>query len=65
MVIVWLGICSKGVSALVIFDEGTVDHARYIKEVITVALKDGNYAFGNDWTFQQDRVRFHLYWLTQ
>ena len=33
-VMVWLGACSKGVSPLVIFEEGTVDHERYIQEVL-------------------------------
>ena len=40
-VMVWLAVCSKGVSPMVIFDEGTVDHARYIREVLPVALKYG------------------------
>ena len=62
---VWLGVCSKGVSPLVIFDEDTVDHARYIKEVLPVALKHGNYVFGNDWTFQQDGAKPHIHQLTQ
>jgi hypothetical protein len=35
---VWLSVCSTGISPLVIFDEGTVDHAGYIKEVLPVAL---------------------------
>ena len=47
-VMLWLGACSKGIYPLVIFEEGTVDHARYIKEVLPVALKYGNKVFGND-----------------
>jgi transposase len=58
---VWLGVCSKGVSPLVIFEKGTVDHARYIKEVLPVALKYGNKVFGNDWTFQQDGAKPHTH----
>ncbi|CAM4751342.1 unnamed protein product [Rotaria magnacalcarata] len=54
-----------GVSPLVIFDEGTVDHVRYIKEVLSVALKYGNYVFGNDWAFQQDGAKPHIHQLTQ
>ena len=38
-VIVWLGPYSKELSPLVIFDNGTVDHNRYINEVLSVALK--------------------------
>jgi hypothetical protein len=30
-VMVWLGACSKGITPLAIFEEGTLDHARYIK----------------------------------
>ena len=64
-VMVWLGAYSKGISPLVIFDEGTVDHARYIQEVLPVALKYENKAFGNDWTFQQDGATPHIHQLTQ
>jgi inhibitor of nuclear factor kappa-B kinase subunit alpha len=60
-VMVWLGVCSKGVSPLVIFENGTVNHERYIKEVLPVALKFGNDMFGNDWTFQQDGARPHTH----
>ena len=54
-VMVWLGLCSKGVSPLVIVESGTLDHDRCIKEVLPVALKYGNDMFGNYWTFQQDQ----------
>ena len=64
-VMVWLGACSKGVTPLVIFQDGTVDHARYIKEVLPVALKYGNHVFGSNWTFQQDGARPHTHHLTQ
>jgi inhibitor of nuclear factor kappa-B kinase subunit alpha len=64
-VMVWLGVFSKGVSPLVIFENGTVDHDRYIKEVLPVALKYGNAMFGNDWTFQQDGVKPHIHAKTQ
>jgi inhibitor of nuclear factor kappa-B kinase subunit alpha len=60
-VMVWLGVCFKGVSPLVIFESGTVDHDRYIKEVLSVALKYGNDMFGNDWTFQQDGAKPHIH----
>ena len=35
---VWLGACSKGLSPLVVFKNGTVDHNRYINEMLPVAL---------------------------
>ncbi len=64
-VTVWLGVCAKGISPLVIFEQGTVDHARYIKEVRPVALKYGNYVFRYDWTFQQDAAKPHIHHFTQ
>ena len=60
-VMVWLGVCSKGVSPLMIFEKGTVNHHRYIREVLPVALKFGNDMFGNDWTFQQDGAKPHIH----
>ena len=59
------GVCSKGVSPLVIFEKGTVDHNRHIKEVLPVTLKYGNHVFGNDWNFQQDGAKPHIHRLTQ
>ncbi len=60
-VMVWLAVCSKGVSPLVIFEKGTVDHDRYIREVLPVALKFGNDMFGNGWIFQQDGAKPHIH----
>ena len=39
-------------ASLLIFDEGTVDHHRYIQEVLSVVLKFGKDMFGGNWTFQ-------------
>ena len=64
-VIVWLGVCSKGVSPLVIFEKGSVDHSRYIAEVLPIALAYGNKVFGNNWTFQQDGAMPHTHARTQ
>ena len=60
-VMIWLAVCSQGISPLIIFDDGTLDHVRYINEVLPVALQYGNKVFGNHWTFQQDggRPRIH------
>ena len=63
-VLVWLGACSKGITPLVILDEGTVDHTVYIKKVLPVALKYGNETFGGDWVFQQDGATSHSHHLT-
>ncbi|CAF1131643.1 unnamed protein product [Didymodactylos carnosus] len=62
---VWLGVCSKGVTPLVILDKATIKHARYIQEGLPVALKYENQVFGDDWIFQQDGARPHTYDLTQ
>ena len=64
-VMVWLSVCSKGASPLVIFNKGTVDHDRYIREVLQAALEYGNQVFGSDWTFQQDGVKSHAHRLTR
>ena len=46
-VMVWLGACSKQLTPLIILDEGTMDHRRYIDEILPVALKYGNEGFGD------------------
>ena len=50
-VTVWLAVCSEGVEPLVLFEKGTLDYRRYIKEVLPVALRYGNRKFGNNWAF--------------
>ena len=37
-VMVWLGACSKELPPLITLDEGTMDHRRYINEILPVAL---------------------------
>ena len=64
-VMIWVGVCSKGVRPLVILDKGTIDQDRYIKEVLPVAIKYGNKIFGDDWTYQQDNATSHTHNLTQ
>ena len=51
--------------ALVLFEKGTLDHHRYIKEVLPVTLRYGNSKFGNNWTFQQDNETPHIHQETQ
>ena len=58
---VWLVVCSEGVAPLVLFEKGTLNHDRYIKEVLPVALRQ----FGNNWTFQQDNETPHNHQETQ
>jgi hypothetical protein len=43
---VWLDVCSKGVTPLDIFDQGTIDHAGYIQNVLLTAREYGNKTFG-------------------
>ncbi|CAF1156711.1 unnamed protein product [Rotaria magnacalcarata] len=64
-VVIWLGVCSKGVTPLVILDQGTVDHVEYIEKVLPIALKYGKDAFGKHWIFQQDGAKLHIHHLTQ
>ena len=64
-VMIYLGVCSKEPSSLVIFENETVDHNRYINEVLPVALKYGNSIFGNDCTFQQNAAKPHFHEKTQ
>ena len=47
-VMMWLGTCSRSISPLGIFEEGTFDHAQHIKEVLSVVLKYENKVFSND-----------------
>ena len=48
-----------------IFESGTLDHNRYIKDVLPVALKYDNDMFGNFWAFQQDDAKSHFYLKSQ
>lgn len=64
-VMVWLDACSQGITPLVIFKEDALNHNRYTKEVLPVALKYGEKVFGNDSTFQQDGTTVHTHHLSQ
>ena len=63
-VMVWLGVCSKGIPPLVILGRESMNHERYIKDVLPVPLKYGNETFGNDWIFQQDNATPHTHILS-
>ena len=62
---VWLGACSKGITSLVIFIEGTVDRAVYIEKVLPVALKYRNQVLGSGWIFEEDSAKSYSHCLTQ
>ena len=44
----WLGVCSKGVSSLALFESDTLDHDQYMREILPVALKYGNDMLGDN-----------------
>lgn len=64
-VMVWLGVCSQGVTPLIIIESGTIDHQRYIEKILPVAKEFGDKVLGTQWTFQQDGARPHTHRLSQ
>ncbi|CAF4641408.1 unnamed protein product [Rotaria sp. Silwood2] len=62
---VWLGACAEGLTVPVIFEDGTMDAQKYIKEVLPIALKSGKKMLGNNWTYQQDGATHHTHRLSQ
>lgn len=64
-VMVWLGVCYFGATRPVIIEKGTINTARYIKEILPIALKDGKKLMGNKFTFQQDGASAHTSQQTQ
>ena len=56
---VWLAVCTKGVSQVVFLGNESVTHKKCIDEVMPVAQKFGNQHFGKDLTFQQDGATAH------
>ncbi|CAF1188110.1 unnamed protein product, partial [Didymodactylos carnosus] len=58
-VMVWLRSCYQEVTRPVIIEKGTINAARYIEEILPVALKDGKRLLGNDFIFQQDSASLH------
>ena len=55
----------RGYHTFGVFDQGTVDHARYIEEVLPLALEYGDKTFGDHCTFQHDGAKPHIHHLTQ
>ena len=53
------------VAPIVLFEKGTLDYHRYVKEVLPVALRHRNNKFGNNWTLKQDNGTSHPYQETQ
>ena len=56
---VWLGVCYNVVTCPVIIEDGTINHQRYIKKILPVALKDGQKLMRKEFTFQQDGAPAH------
>ena len=51
--------------SLIVFNEGTVDHAVYIEKVLPVALKYGSQVLRSDWIFEEDGAKPHSHYFTQ
>ncbi|CAF0800872.1 unnamed protein product [Adineta steineri] len=64
-VMIWLGVCYNGVTRPVIIEKGTIDHRRYIDEILPVAVQDGTKLMGCNFLFQQDGATPHTHHLTQ
>ena len=62
---VWLAVCSKGVSGVIFFEKGTVNHINCISKALPEEKKFGNIMFGNKWTFKQDGATPHTHDATQ
>ena len=61
-VMVWLAVRSESVAPLVLFEKKTLDHHRYINEVLPpIAVRYGNSKFENNRTFQQDNRTAHTH----
>ena len=58
---VWLVVWLEGIAPLVLLDKDILDHHRYIKDILSVALRYGNSKFGNNWIFQQDNGTPHTH----
>ena len=58
-VMVWLGVCYDGVTRPVIIENGSINHQRYIDEILPIALKDGQKLMGKQFTYQQDGATAH------
>ncbi|CAF3430856.1 unnamed protein product [Rotaria sp. Silwood2] len=58
-VMVWLGVCYRGITRPVIIENGTIDSNRYIADILPVALKNGTQMLGKEFTFQQDGAKPH------
>ena len=64
-IMAWLGACSEGFTAPVIFEHGTINADKYIKDVLPIALRDGKNMLGDSWIYQQDGASPHTHNLSQ
>ncbi|CAF2752241.1 unnamed protein product [Rotaria sp. Silwood2] len=64
-VMAWLGVCAEGLTESMIIEDETMDAERYINDVLPIALKSGDRMLGDNWTYQQDGAKPHIYWLAQ
>ena len=52
-------VCYNGVTRPVIIEDGAINHQRYTKKILPVALKDGQKLMGEEFAFQQDGAPAH------
>ena len=60
-----MGACAKSSTALVVFENETMNAEVYINEVLPIALECGNKMLGSNWTYQHNSARPHLHHLTE
>ena len=58
-------VCGQGLTEPVILENGTMDHKRYIDEILPIALKSDRKMLGNNWTYQKDGAQPHTHYLSQ
>ena len=54
-----LGVCAKGLTIPVIFENETMNAEIYINEVLPIALECGDKMLGSNRTYRQDGARPH------
>jgi hypothetical protein len=56
---VWLGAYYNSVTPPVVIKKGSINHERYIDEILPITLKDGRKLIGDEFKFEQDRAAAH------
>ena len=64
-VMIWCEACREGLTTPVIFDNGTLNHEKYIDFVLPVAVKSGTEIMGSNWNYQPNGSTAHTHHLNQ